>query len=219
MTTLKSFGCSFIFGSELKDQDERYGLKPSKFSWPALIADQLQINYECYALPGQGNFKILCDILENSADQEDSIFVINWTWIDRFDFINYQESWVSILPGDNDEISKFYYKNLHSQMRDLISNACYINSAIEHLESLGIPYIMTYMDHNLLTDIHPQWHNPKYLEVLQSKLNSKLQNFNGLNFLDWSRRENFAISKNWHPLDDAHAAAAKFWLPAVEKLL
>jgi len=75
------------------------------------------------------------------------------------------------------------------------------------------------MDYNLLTPVDPNWHDPKYLEVLQHKLSKILVNFDDKNFLDWSQKNNFEISSQWHPLEQAHSAAADYWLPAVKKLL
>jgi hypothetical protein len=216
MTTIKSFGCSFIHGSDLLDGND---LDYSRFTWPALMAKQLNFEYNCYAQPGQGNFKIYCDILANSFKNDHSIYVINWTWIDRFDYVNQLEQWDTLRPAEDNHLKKFYYQNLHSQLSDMISNSCYIVSAAEHLTSLNCPYIMTYMDHNLLTPLNPNWHDPKYLEVLQQKLQKILTNFDGQNFLDWSRHHNFLISDAWHPLEDAHQAAAEYWLPAVKQLL
>lgn len=224
MKTIKSFGCSFIYGSDLEDAniestDYVTGFVPSSLTWPALISKQLNLTYECYALPGQGNFKIYSDILANSYQNEDSIFVINWTWIDRFDYVDNEGYWKTLRPADENQKQKFYYRHLHSQLCDMISSASYIVSASEHLASLNCPYIMTYMDYNLLTSIDANWHDPRYLEVLQKKLQKILVNFDGKNFLDWSRNNNFAISDSWHPLEQAHCAAAEYWLPAVEKLL
>jgi hypothetical protein len=75
------------------------------------------------------------------------------------------------------------------------------------------------MDYNLLTPINPNWHDPRYLEVLQQKLKKYLVNFDGVNFLDWSKKNKFTISDSWHPLEEAHQAASEYWLPAVKKLL
>ena len=219
MKAIKSFGCSFIYGSELSDIELESSIDPSQSTWPALIANQLGLNYNCYATPGQGNFKIYCDILANSYRNDQSIHVINWTWIDRFDFVNSVEHWQSLRPAETSSLEKFYYRNFHSQLCDMINSATYIVSAAEHLTSLNCPYIMTFMDYNLLTSINSNWHDPRYLEVLQDKLRTILVDFDGKNFLDWSRDNNFAISDSWHPLEQAHCAAAEYWLPAVKKLL
>lgn len=226
MTTIKSFGCSFVYGSGLIDSTQFYpivnkffSIQPSLLTWPALIAKQLNLVYECYATPGQGNFKIYCDILANSYPNDQSIYLINWTWIDRFDYVNHNEQWNTIRPAEDSELEKFYYQNLHSQLCDMINSAGYIVSAAEHLTSLNCPYIMTYMDNNLLMPIDPNWQDPRYLRVLQSKLDTILVNFDSMNFLGWSKKNNFPISDTLHPLEEAHAAAADYWLPSVEKLL
>ena len=220
MTKLKSFGCSFVFGSELHDVGlEHPLLYPSNNTWPALIAKKLNVKHQCHALPGQGNFKIYCDILANSYCNDDSIYVINWTWIDRFDYVDFQENWQTLRPAQENEIQEFYYRNLHSQLQDIIANASWIVSAAEHLTSLGCPFVMTYMDQNLLTPIDPNWHDPRYLEILQQKLSKILVNFEGMNFLDWSKKNSYPISQDWHPLEAAHQAAAAYWLPQIQSLV
>jgi hypothetical protein len=216
MKTLKSFGCSFIYGNELFDCDNH---EYSSRTWPALIAKKLSFDYECYAQPGQGNFKIYCDILSNSYCNEKSVFLINWTWIDRFDYIDQYEVWQTLTPADNNHIEQFYYRHLHNQLTNMISSATYIILAAEHLRQLNLPYIMTFMDDLLFEKIDPNWHNPRYLEVLQQRLQKILVNFDGKNFINWSRANNYPISKFWHPLEDAHQAAVDYWLPAVKNLL
>jgi hypothetical protein len=213
---LKSFGCSFVYGTDLSDCND---YNCSLLTWPALISKQLNFDYQCVAVPGQGNFKIYCDILVNSELNEDSVFLINWTWIDRYDYIDHQERWQTLRPADENQLQKFYYQNLHSQLHDMIADCTYILAAAEHLQKLKIPYIMTYMDDLLFETINPSWHNPKYVTSLQHDLSKVLKNFNGVNFLTWSKNNNFNISSRWHPLDAAHQAAADYWLPAVEQLL
>jgi hypothetical protein len=219
MTKLKSFGCSFIYGSELAGTDPYSMVDPSLLTWPALVAKQLDLQYCCFAKPGQGNLKIYTDILANSYQDDDSLYVINWTWIDRFDYVNPQEQWKTLRPSESDAVEKFYYRNLHSQITDMILSASLIVSAAEHLNSLGCSFVMTYMDYNLFTTIEPTWHNPRYVEILQQKLNKILVNFDGLNFLDWSKKYNYTISHNGHPMEQAHLAAADYWLYKIQTLL
>jgi hypothetical protein len=218
MITLKSFGCSFVYGSDLSDIDLEATPEPSKSTWPALISNKLNLEYQCCASPGAGNFKIYCDILANSYANDQSVYLINWTWIDRFDYVNHLEKWNTLRPAEESNLEKFYYRNLHSQLSDMITSASYIVSAANHLNLLNCPYIMTYMDYNLLTPVDPTWHDPRYLQVLQLQLKQILTNFDGKNFLDWSRERNFKVSDTWHPLEGAHQAAAEYWLPAVQLL-
>jgi hypothetical protein len=211
---LKSFGCSFVYGSDLADSTDQH---PSQMTWPSLIAKKLGLEYECWARPGQGNFKIYCDILAHS--NQDSICLINWTWIDRMDYVDHNETWQTLRPADENKLQTFYYQNIHSQIVDMISNASYIALAAQHLKDQGIPYVMTYMDQLLFEKVNPDWHNPKYMESLQSRIGSVLKNFDGMSFLDWARNHSFPISPTWHPLENAHLAAADYWLPQVQSQL
>jgi hypothetical protein len=217
MTKLKSFGCSFFYGSDLSDCTDSIC---SQATWPALTANKLNLEYQCFARPGQGNFKIYCDILANSYTNDDSVYAINWTWIDRFDYIDTTtEQWNTLRPAQENQFQDFYYRNLHSQLSDMISNASWIVSAAEHLKSIGCPFVMTYMDYNLLAPVSPDWHNPRYVEILQQKLREILLNFDGDNFLDWSRKKSYPVSDTWHPLEDAHIAAAEYWLAQIQSLV
>ena len=55
--------------------------------------------------------------------------------------------------------------------------------------------------------------NPPYFSLLQDNVKKSLHDFDGMNFLDWSRSNGFEITPDpgMHPLADAHRAAAHFW--------
>ena len=65
MKKVKSFGCSFSFGTDLPDINNN---QPSKLTWPALVANHLDLKYECYAVGGCGNLQILENILNQVMD-------------------------------------------------------------------------------------------------------------------------------------------------------
>jgi len=215
---LKSFGCSFVYGSDLSDHNLSMS-EPSDITWPGLIAKNLGLEYECYAYPGIGNLKILCNIISQASFDESAIFLINWTWIDRFDFVNDAEQWTTLRPSEDDDLSKTYYKHLHSQIKDMITSIYAVNTAIDFLSQQNIPFVMTYMDHLLLEHIDPNWHDPKYVSVIQKKIKNFLVDFDGKNFLNWSRDNEFAVSENWHPLEQAHQAAAEYMMPRIDAIL
>jgi len=219
---LKSFGCSFIYGTNLSDQtfkDLDYAYDYSRLTWPALIAEALSLPYECYAYPGIGNFKILCDMISQASLDDPAVFVINWTWMDRFDFVDDQEQWQTITPGQTCDRSQAYYRYFHSHVKDMMGSVHNINTAITMLQERQVPFLMTYMDYNILQPIDPSWHDPKYVSVLQKKIKPHLTAFENKNFLDWSRDRGYAISATLHPLEQAHAAAAQYTLPAIDAIL
>lgn len=206
---LKSFGCSFIFGSDLATPD---------MAWPSLIAQQLDLPYETFAWPGVGNLYIL-DQLMNHADP-DSICIVNWTFIDRFDYCaGTTEQWQTLRPVHDAEHAEYYFRNLHGQYRDMLTSLLYINSAIEFLRDRRIGFLMTCMDDLVFEPVMPSWHPDSATKWLQTKVSAEIQSYHGKNFLEWCRDNNWPISELQHPLEEAHMAAAQHWAPRMQALL
>ena len=203
--TLKSFGCSFIFGSDLAD-DGRH-LKqatPSKLTWPALLAQSQGHDYVCYARPGAGNLQILERLLSQLYQDSSGVFVVGWTWIDRFDYNRDKtHKWHTIMPIDTDARAVEYYRDLHSEFRDKLTTLINIKTAIDALKEKNCPFIMTYMD-ELMFDT--QWHTTPSMLLLQNYIKPYMTKFDGLTFLEWSKKNQFEISPTLHPLEPAHQA-------------
>lgn len=202
---LKSFGCSFVFGSDLHDCPKESREAISRYTWPALLAEHLGYHYDCYAYPGVGNFRIAERILRQTARTENKLFVISWTWIDRFDYTNDSDQWQSITPATDTDIGRRYYRDYHSQYRDKLSTLMNIRLCIDSLKQKNFPFIMTYMDELIF---ETKWHSSPAITELQNYIRPYLNNFQGKTFLEWSKDNNFEISSNMHPLEDAHRAAA-----------
>ena len=213
---LKSFGCSFVFGTDLQDSSMiPENVKTSQTTWPALLAKHFHFSYECYALPGSGNLQIserLLNQVPSSTSQD--LFVIGWTWTDRFDYYDSawnpgkkRSPWHTIMPIDKDNLAKTYYRDLHSEYRDKFTCLSYVKLAIDTLDQQGIPFVMTFMD-ELIFD--QRWHVTPAVQLLQDQVRPRMTDFEGRTFLDWSRQYGFAESVAWHPLEQAHRAAADY---------
>lgn len=213
---LKSFGCSFIFGSELADNNN----SPSQLSWPAHLAKHLEYKYQCYAWPGAGNLQILEQILNQTDGDNNNLFVIGWSWIDRFDYYPVNpvtpgpNPWRTIMPVDTDDLAKVYYCDLHSEYRDKFTCLSYIKLAVDTLRQKNIPFVMTYMD-ELLFD--QQWHTTPAVIHLQEYIKPYMTTFDGLNFLEWSRKKGYPETASWHPLEAAHKAAGDYIIKVFDK--
>ena len=211
---LRSFGCSFIYGSELSDRNN---------TWPALIADRLGFAHENHGIQGAGNLQIMECILTHA--NKDDACIVNWTWIDRFDTVMikgqewHTEQWYTLLPSDTDRLAEFYYRNLHSQYRDMLTNLVYANTAMTYLRDIGCRFIMTHMDGLIFETFNDDWHDRRAVSYLQQQIRPHMKDFNGKTFLEWSRQNNFAESALWHPLDEAHSQAAELMLPVIESIL
>ena len=218
---LKSFGCSFIFGSELSDEGKT-GLYAtgSRLSWPALIAQYYNYQYCTYSKPGSGNLQILERLTSQLAGSitDDIVCVIGWTWIDRFDYCTKESPWpgvpwATLMPNDDTDTARIYYKNLHSELQDKFLNLLYIRQAIDILKEKSIPFIMTYMD-DLLFDT--QWNTTPAITEMQAYVKPYMTTFEALNFQEWSKKNKFPISHLGHPLDQAHQAASEYMIKAFD---
>lgn len=202
---LKSFGCSFIYGTDLADDGlAMIKSKPSKLTWPSLIAQSLNYEYQCYAKPGIGNLRISEQVL-SQAYCEPSLFVVGWTWIDRFDYTSDSDQWQTIVPVDSTVQANAYYKYLHSQYRDKFTTLSAIKLTIDTLRQNGHRFIMTSIDD--LT-FETEWHTTPAVMALQDYIRPCISTFDYQNFLEWSRAKGFDISGGSHPLEQAHQAAA-----------
>jgi hypothetical protein len=222
---LKSFGCSFIYGTDLAD-NKRNGenLTPSKHTWAAHLARHLGYQYRCYARPGSGNLQIAERVLSHATQADCDLFVIGWTWTDRFDYNNSVVSndpiqskwnnWKTIMPVDTDELAKYYYKALHSEYRDKLCSLMYIKLVIDTLQQKHIPFIMTHMD-NLMFDA--QQNTTHAITDLQEYIKPFITKFDSMTFLEWSRAKGFDISTTLHPLEQAHQAAADYMIKFFDK--
>jgi hypothetical protein len=215
---LKSFGCSFIFGSDLADSrrylEHHNQAVPSQTTWPALLAINLGASYECFASPGSGNFKILEKVLTQATADENAIFVIGWTFIDRYDYLvkNYvkghwdsinNEFWATLRPTDTESASNTYYRDLHSQFCDKLKTLTYIKCTIDTLKQKNIPFIMTHIDDLLF---ETEWHTTPAVIDLQNYIRPHITQFDNATFLNWSKKKGFPISETLHPLEAAHQA-------------
>jgi hypothetical protein len=208
---LKSFGCSFIYGTDLSDDGRGFlYATPSKLTWPSLVAQHLGYEYDCYAQPGAGNLRILERVLSQAACNEHNLYVIGWTWIDRFDYIGEARGWnplgwQTIMPVAESKNSEFYYRNLHSQFTDKLKTLTYMRLAIDTLKQKGCEFIMTCQDELIF---ETEWHTTPAVTDLQEYIKPYITRFDGQPFLDWSRTNNYAISDMHHPLEPAHRAGA-----------
>jgi hypothetical protein len=223
--TLASFGCSFVFGSDLPD-DGSTGLWhiPSNLTWPALLAKKIDYVYDCRAKPGSGNLQIAETLHNHIVQSPADIYIVGWTWIDRYDRVDdsaddwpaSHTKWKTLLPNNPDPISDFYFRNLHNEYQDKFTSLLYIKNTIDLLLQQNKTFVMTCMD-NLVFD--RTWHTSPGVSFLQDYCKPYMKYFHGMDFLNYSKSMKFTISKSMHPLADAHESAAEIMLPVLQKML
>jgi hypothetical protein len=206
---LKSFGCSFTYGSDLSDCLPQFDVEGySKKTWPALLAQSQGLEYECHAYPGIGNLQIMNSVLTQAELCDPAKFIINWTWIDRFDYLDpMNETFLTLRPDGDSPQHQLYYRYFYNQYHTMLTNSAYISSTIAILKSYDIPFLMTIMDKTIIDSVDPGWQDPRPIQVLQKTITPYLNWFEDQTFLDWSYKKGYPISDTLHPLDSAHQAA------------
>ena len=123
MTRLVAFGCSNTFGQALPDvrgyenNKEIITQGPSKYAWPQILADKLNLECVNLGIRGASNKEIWWKIL-NYQPVETDIVIILWSWYDRHCIIKdqYQPQRRSILEigtWKNETTSKVFFKYLY----------------------------------------------------------------------------------------------------------
>jgi hypothetical protein len=96
-------------------------------------------------------------------------------------------------------------------LNEIISNQ---KEIIDTLKQKGYPFIMTYMD-DLTFDT--RWHTTPAVVELQEYVRPYMTQFEGKSFLEWSRSNGYPETAKWHPLEQAHCAAADYIIKVFDK--
>lgn len=126
---LITFGCSCTFGQALPDiWDYKKNIPileqgPSKYAWPQLLADKLNLECVNLGIPGSSNKEIWYTIL-NTEFFKDDIVIVMWSFFDRWcvikkdelKYIRHQESlFFKYFHDDYDMLLDFYLRINHIQ--------------------------------------------------------------------------------------------------------
>jgi len=224
-----SFGDSFIFGSEQKDNSD------GSLGWPGRVAKNLACDYHTSSVPGCGNDHIARQIYTwfSNNSVADTLAVINWTWMSRWDFyIVEHETWITLGPTcvpdklknlvertQAEDMINFYKTRANSSITwNKFRNLQTMFAAQTYLKQIGVPTVQTYMD-ELIFD--QQYHAPDYIQILQNLVKPELKTFDQQNFVDWSRSKGYAVTPppGNHPLEQAHNAACNLWIDTYAQAL
>jgi len=164
MKKIVSFGDSFVFGNELTNNDD------GNQAWPALVARDLDCEYQTLAVPGCGNENIARQIYTyfSTQSRNNTLAVINWTWTSRWDFFLLSSNcWITLgptcVPGKLEhlighqkakELIEFYQThtgqsdiwNLFRSLQSIYAVQCW-------LKQHNILNIQTYMDRSMIENI------------------------------------------------------------------
>ena len=208
-----AIGDSFTRGDELADCPVEIPDTPVQYSqstWPALIAKSLNYDYKSYAIGGRGNQWISMSVSTLLEKHRDALFIINWSWFERFDYVDIDTNeWTVTHPRHDDKLDHYFYKHVDHEQWNLHRNLQQIHSTISLLDQNNIDFIMTCMDPMLYTK-DSFVTKEKFISPLQEQILPSIVDFEGMSFLEWSKHNSFELGPNGHPLEQAHTSAADY---------
>ena len=111
---LIAFGCSFTYGVGLADcftPPYGAGLVPSKFAWPQLVANELNMDCINMSSPGSSNKEILNTLLNFKFEPTDVIIVM-WSFINRWCILKDQTSFSRVVYSGFGEDAALQYDKI-----------------------------------------------------------------------------------------------------------
>ena len=161
-------GDSFIWGAELADCGTYASGNYSLLTWPALLAKQNNLKYQCVAQPGAGNDTISRHVIKHCEELsgQDITVIVQWTFPWRYGFryvdpVGWHNIDLSVVSQDfvgqstDDELKRFKQLGIldfAQQFYKFIGTTEYwpIYSTIKeilllqgYLKSKGIPYLFS----------------------------------------------------------------------------
>ena len=159
MTRLVAFGCSCTYGYGLPDcftPPDVPGTIPSKFAWPSLVAEKLNLECDNTSRPGASNFEILDNILNYQFEESDTV-VVMWSFHER-DMLfenNLERTYLHI--GNVGELAEKWL-SIHSDADFRMRSWFNMYTAYLHLSSLNVKfYFLNLLFDQRFHDLRPKW--------------------------------------------------------------
>ena len=169
MTRLVAFGCSYTRGTALDDVwdfEKNCSIfpQPSKYAWPQLVADEL--NVECINL-GKGGYsnKAIWHTIINFDFKPSDIVFVHWSFLDRYHYYENKETGYIIDHTHKDKRDKMFFKYLHSDyemINDLFLRMNHVDSLHSNLNHI----LMALVD-------KPKWNNTSCTEIYLDHIKQK----------------------------------------------
>lgn len=127
MSRLITFGCSFTFGT---------GLKDTKDSWPSVLGQLTGRKVINKGVPGASNLEILNNILSFKF-REDDLVVVGWTYCHRDLIFNSYKPNVRIGSGQLNGLFEKWVE-LHNNYDNNVRSGIYIHHAELYMNSMNL---------------------------------------------------------------------------------
>jgi hypothetical protein len=215
-------GDSFTWGSELADSPHGGPNGYSRSTYPALLAQQADLEYVCAAYPGSANNAISRMAIDAVSKYENPFLFVTWTYPQRSEFW-FKDSWVSLNSWHTTqkEFSQEYFKHVgNSEYYELYSTLKEIVYLQNFCHAKQIPYMFTTADNTFYQHENYFRSKDQSLENLHNVIdwNRWFWFSNGTKanetpaprgFYQWAVENKYTVGPQGHPLEEAHRDAAE----------
>jgi len=203
--TVWAFGDSYTFGHELSDCPTNIEPDHSHRTYSALVAKELNYNYNCKAQGHYANNSICRTIIENINDiKQDDLVLVMWTFLMRREFLLEDTGPQTIVQEDDHEFAKHYLKYVDlndGYMFDLTLKDIYTAQTLLQNHN--------YLFLNTVTELSQKLINPDKHFPLAERINlDRWMMLDGLGFHEWSEQQ-LNTRYAGHPTDQAHELLAR----------
>jgi len=136
-----AFGCSNTYGHGLDDcwnpDTNGPGPHPSKYAWPQLLADKLNVQCVNMGIPGASNKLIWKSIVDFVFKKDDKVFVL-WSNPDRWCIFNDKGIDLEIAHWNKSKKSQMFYKVLYNSYDLFLDTNMRMSHASHHLNIMNI---------------------------------------------------------------------------------
>lgn len=210
-------GCSHTFGEEMSDVTD--DIHPSKFSWPQMLGNYLNID-DVYnvASPGGSNDYISRSLVKEIEKHSNKKILVGFmlSYLTRFEIVKVNEkdqigswwnvgSWKADEPNTSQWIIDYYIhgQNDFADSYRTLKNIHYLQL---YLESKNIDYFFVNSSKREEIDMSLKIANDD-LKIFDTLINwDCFFNNNNMGFSDWCQYKNFKWGPRGHNLEDASDA-------------
>lgn len=215
-------GDSFIWGSELADSPHGEENGYSQNTFPALLANQYNMDYVCAAYPGNANNAISRMAIDSLSELNgDKFLLVQWTYPQRAEF-RFENQWISINSWHTveEEFSQHYFKyvgnNEYYEIYSILKEIIFLQN---YCQVTNTPYMFTTADNHFYQHENYQRSRDSSIDSLYNLVdwhrwyffNSRTSANKPLapkGFYQWAVENKYKVGPQHHPLEEAHYDAA-----------
>jgi hypothetical protein len=139
MSRLVVFGCSYAYGYALPDcNTDIDSAKPSKFSWPTILAKTIEKKLINKSYPAS-SIKRIWYTINNFKFKPDDVVIISWSYAHRYSIIKHPWNIKNLINTATDDAeSMAYYEHNYSWYDSYVMSKLFVDDANRILKENNI---------------------------------------------------------------------------------